>query len=331
MGVGAAEYDLFMAAVGYEERGRYISETLRPNARSRFAAAFADRHVHSFEENWSWFHEAGFAPEEVTDGAFPEWLRRALSSSVGEADGGSRYCFDVSSLSRYRIAVIVSELLAAAGERPIEATFVYSLARFSPPVQSDAPNVHVGPVIAGFAGWPREPDRPCSLLVGLGYEHDRALGAVEYVGDGEVWAFLPTSGSREYDKALGVANEILLGQVPHSRRIVYDVRQPYECYLKLESLTHYLVTRANPILFPFGPKIFSVCGLLVAAQYLPRVAVWRVSPGEGETPANRIANGWVVGLTIKLSTNDARIPASISTADMAPGVTRPLARADSAP
>src|SRR5947207_11718086 len=84
--------------------------------------------------------------------------------------------------------------------------FLYSLASFSEPPKSQPVNTHVGPISPPFAGWWTEPDRPTAAVVGLGYEEDKALGAVEHLQPGEVWVFTPQSVVAAYSPALDFAN-----------------------------------------------------------------------------------------------------------------------------
>ena len=61
----------------------------------------------------------------------------------------------------------------------VDISFLYALGKFSPPPSAQSLNAHVGPVLPAFAGWSMEPDTPPVAIIGLGYEEDRALGAVE--------------------------------------------------------------------------------------------------------------------------------------------------------
>jgi hypothetical protein len=145
-----------------------------------------------------------------------------------------------------------------------------------------------------------------SAVVGLGYEQDKALGAVEHLQPGEVWVFAPHSAVEEYSVALKKANQVLLDTVPSSHRLVYEVGQPFDCFVTLESLVDRLAEEANVILLPFGPKLFALCSLLVAWLHSD-VAVWRVSAGKGEMPQDRRASGYVYGLRVEFGAAGAQV------------------------
>jgi len=77
----------------------------------------------------------------------------------------------------------------------------------------------------------------------------------------------------------------------------YRVQDPFDCFAKVESLVYGLSQTRNPVLLPFGPKLFSLTSLLVALLY-PGLPVWRVSAERHEQPANRKASGLVYGLEV---------------------------------
>jgi hypothetical protein len=293
-------YDAFLACVGYEARSRFIAEVIRPEARRRVASIFSDRQVLSFDTNLSWYRSSGYELEEHDDEGYRAWVERVLARIFEEAGWEPRICVDISSLSRVRIAILVDSLFSFMSERSIEVDFLYSLASFSSPPASTEPNTHVGPVIPEFAGWTNAPERPPVAVVGLGYEEDRALGAVEHIQASFIWAFMPTSSISAYGPALESANRTLM-QLQGLRKIRYIVEQPFDCFLTLEAVTYGCLQEGNPILLPFGPKIFALNSVLVAGLH-PEVAVWRVSAGGQEPAAERVASGTVIGHRVMFRT-----------------------------
>ncbi|MEQ1844989.1 MAG: hypothetical protein ABL983_05360 [Nitrospira sp.] len=293
-------YTAFIAAVGYELRARYIAETYAPNANTRFAFAFPDRKVHHYTANYNWYVDAGYSVAEVTDESFAEWCKRVIGQSRQSDLTSQSLCIDISSLSRKRIAVLVDTLRRLDWVERVHVDFLYSLAEYSPPPDEIGPNTHVGPVLPSFAGWTTEPDRPAVAIVGLGYEEGKALGAVEHIQAAEVWAFEPVSPITQYSGDLEKANRTLLESIPRARRMTYPVSQPIDCFVILESLTNRLCQSSSPVLFPFGPKIFTLCALLVACLH-PGAAVWRVSSEVGGEAADRAPSPFIFGLSVEFS------------------------------
>jgi hypothetical protein len=292
-----ATYDLFVAAVGYERRARYVVQHLDPNAVHRVGIAFDDRQVLEYTRNYNLLVGRGYKVEVVPDRELERWLELQLNTHLAVGKEAVRVGVDISSFSRFRIAAIVESLrrFAAAKGRRCIAEFYYSVARFSKPPKKDGPNIAVGPVGASFAGWTTQPDLPLAAILGLGYEEDKALGAFEHVQASAMWIVKPISDDPKFDVAVKRANHRLLENTPAGRVLEYHVANLMECFGVIESLVFGLLRSYNVVLLPFGPKPLTLCSLLVAYAH-PSVAVWRVSAGGFEEPVNRRASGHVYGL-----------------------------------
>jgi hypothetical protein len=296
----SGRYDCYLAALGYERRCRQVSEFHRPQANALVASAFPDRKQFSYSENREWFLAAGYRVEEVVDENFPDWFLGILNNSRRIGASCYRLAIDISSLTRLRIATILDVLRGLGWGIVVEVDFIYNLAEFSPPPKNISPNVHVGPVCSSFAGWSKEPEQPPIAVLGLGYEESRALGALEHIQAGDYWVFKPQSDIGEYNRAMLEANSTLLESTPADRLFTYTVESPFDCFATLELLLSRLRSVGSPTLFPFGPKIFSLCGMLVACLY-EEVAVWRVSGGVLEQAANRFPTESFCGLKVLFS------------------------------
>lgn len=294
---GGDQYHVFLAAVGFETRARFIAERHGVSALHRWAAAFDDRQVLAYKENLDWFTDAGFRVSEVSDTAYYEWLKERMSALTSERRGPLRVCLDVSSLSRRRIASAIKAAEAASEHGALHLDVLYAPASYSPPSDAIVPNVSIGPIRPDFAGWSSEPDKSPVLIMGVGYEHDKAIGAVEYIEPAAIWVFEPTGHDPKYTKAIHDSNESLWRVVSPRCRIRYSITDPYGCFVSLESLTYGLIHDMRPILLPFGPKVFTVCCLLVGMVH-PQVSVWRVSSDNLEPAMDRVANGTIVGLRV---------------------------------
>ena len=281
-----AKYDLAIGAVGYEKRSRFFFEAVRPAAEIRIAAAFDMQQIFSFEENVTWFEQNDFEVNVVRDRDYSRWLASSLQRVVAQGKSQINVIADISSLSRVRIAHLISTLRDSPLEVELVLDVVYCLAKYVPPLSQLNPNSHVGPVTEAFAGWWSEPDRQLSAIVGLGYEQEKALGAVEYLEAQEVWVFEPKSVIRDYSKAIEVSNTGLLADIKEDHRFQYRIEDPFACLSNLRSLTLGLSARSNVVLLPFGPKIFALCSFIVGAS-LKDVAVWRVSAQNQEIAVDR--------------------------------------------
>jgi hypothetical protein len=188
-----------------------------------------DRHVLHYDENTKWYCRAGYEVQHPSDSEFELLWKQELKrlSAICETGQAIKICIDISSITRSRMALLVDGLRRHGAFAGNVVDFVYSLAEFSHPSENQPPNIHVGPVIPAFAGWWTEPDRATTVLVGLGYEQDKALGAVEHLQPGEVYVFAPESPVSEYAPIVQRANKILLQIVPSSHRMTYRIDQPF--------------------------------------------------------------------------------------------------------
>jgi hypothetical protein len=299
--LGRAPYDAVIAALGYEKRSAFIPTLLAPDTRERFACGFGVQHVLSYAENLRDLTEAGYDITEVQDREFRAWVVSILDQLASVSSVHASVAVDISSVSRLRLAILVDCIRTFVRIRRLKVDFLYAPAKYSPPAEDDSPNQHVGPVLPSYAGWTDEPEAPVTAVVGLGYEEDRALGAVERIDPDETWCFLPTSGEAEYTPALLRANEELIASVPEGRLLEYVVESPFDCFTRLESLAFRKSHSSRVVLIPFGPKSFTLCALLVAGVH-PEIAVWRVSAGARQVPVQREPTGLVVGISAEAVT-----------------------------
>lgn len=290
----AQPYDVVLCAVGYENRARNVAKQLSIRGRLQLAVGFPDRHVSGYSENRRWFETNEFTYIEVSDSEFGESVCRKAFSSTSKTQV-LRIAIDISSFNRTRLATIV-EWLSNSKEYCATAIahFYYSLASFSEPTHDPAVrNRHVGPVTPTFAGWSEDPMLPPYAVLGLGYENGKALGAIDHLEVSNALAFVPTSPVDEYLPALISANETLINTLGSDHVLRYRVHEPIRTFEMVESVVNGLLPNFNPILLPFGPKIFFVISLLVALLH-PECSVWRVSAGESESPSDRTASDHII-------------------------------------
>jgi hypothetical protein len=293
-----AYWDHFIGAVGYEHRSKYIAERYLSNIRSGVSLAFLEQKVLNYEKNLSWFQQNDFDVRRCGEDEFAEWVAKFWQDIASREHEGISICIDISSMSRLWIALIVGSLMKSDLRVPLKVDFLYARAKFSKPPDPDGPIVFAGPVSDWYAGWTDAPETPTSLVFGLGYEKDKAVGVTEYLEPSEVWAFIPTGHEKQYQDEIKRANKTLWGQLPRDHLIEYPVFQPFQCFVSLESLVSGSLRSARPVLVPFGPKTFTLCCLLVATRHYPDVSVWRVSSGAFGSPVDRVEDGTVVGLSV---------------------------------
>lgn len=303
----AFEYDLTISTLGYEARARYICEQGLANAKVKCAIAFDRDQSLEFESNRRCFERHSYAMEVVSDSEYRKHLKKLLGSLSDTASPTCRILFDISSLNRARLATAVLSFSEFGRSKPLDVDFVYALANYSPPLSNSYGwNVHVGPMIPEYAGAWDEPDRVTVGVLGLGYERDKVLGAVEFLQLADAWLFNPISVDSAYDEAVERANRTILRDVAGNRKIQYQVDQPMDCFSRLESLVRGLTQTVNIVVLPFGPKLFALSSILVADLYRS-VALWRVSAEGSRAMTDRVASGRILGLSVSFAPADPAV------------------------
>lgn len=187
-----------------------------------------------------------------------------------------KVAIDISCLSRSAISEIFSAIKILIPSKRVRLTIGYSLARFEKPSERQYPiNQKIAPIHPSFSGWSLDPGSPVDMIVGLGYENGKAIGAVEYLEPRKKWVFIPNSPELKFSKAVRSHNKNLLDSCSIDSVISYEVLNPIDNYFKLVSLLNRLTLDSKPILLPFGPKIFFAICLLVGICF-EDVAIWDV-------------------------------------------------------
>jgi hypothetical protein len=152
-----------------------------------------------------------------------------------------------------------------------------------------------------LVSWPTHPAASTSLIVGLGYEREKAEGACEYFDPNETWVFVPQSPILAYDEAVMTNNNDLIARAHRQKREqLYQVNNPSQTFGQLASLVSAIAKRENPVLLPFGPKIFFALALVVAAIY-PELGVWYVTGDSNSEGVDLHASDHLVGFRFEIS------------------------------
>lgn len=294
------DYDLLVAALGYESRAISVASELARFCRRCIAIGFSRNNEElSYPANKSWFIEnKAQVFDKIEDEDFADKLTSELAQVVSRSKVVSRIAIDISCLNRYRLACAFAILIPMLLERRILVDVWYSLASFQPPRVQPIRNEVVGPIHAEFAGWFSDPGRPLAMIAGLGYEQGKIMGATEYLQASRVIAFSPISPIAEYEGHVETANRTLLRELGERDVIRYLVSDPARTLAILDSSIRGLEETHNVVILPLGPKIFTVSALL-AQRYHSEASVWRVSSGRHDAPRDIKPSGHLYGLGIR--------------------------------
>lgn len=289
------EFDLMIYSIGYEARSRYVAQRYAPHCENVFGFIFPDCHELSFDENLDFARENGvvtFNDEHA--------LEKTLRDTYPDRDhfSGAKILVDVSSMSRTVVSAIVSRLLDSEYFDGAEIAFVYAVANFTEPSSFDFDFLNFEP-IGEFSGWTSAPEKPVAMVLGLGYEADHALGAVEYLDPSATFCFFPKGSDGRFADAVEKANEPLLSQLKPSRVVRYPVSDPLHTFSLLSSILQSMLANARFVLVPMGPKIFVALCLVCQRVFGEEVSVWRASGHSQSALKDVDAEGPLTGFWVR--------------------------------
>jgi hypothetical protein len=287
-----AHVDLVLASSGYEARARHVPlETRGLNARHRIALGFTERLVLDREKNDKILKEIGFEPKSANGDSGTE-VKQVLRQTIQSARHNVSIVIDYTSMTRVWYASALQFLkMMEGGPSSIDVYFTYAPSDYVDP-EPPKPNAHMNP-IAGFSHL-ELPERKTALIIGLGYEQERALGLADYLEAAQTYAFYtdPALDDKFVETVLQ-NNAPLIRRLGEDRLIKYPLADMQSTDAYLTSLCVGLRKSHRVVVAPLGPKPFVLLSLLVATK-LPSIDVWRVSPGEHGTPYNRLPLGQVL-------------------------------------
>lgn len=291
-------YDLIIFPVGYEERGTYIARRLGAKFQQSAAYVFPEGQVLSFAKNLTFATEIGATLFGATGAASLEEAAKSIQEASGVAY--KKVLIDISSFNRRQLAAATQTLLQSPMFGSSEIVFAYSLAEFREAPSQPARFVDFGP-ITGYEGWTAHPERPTVLVIGLGYDEDHALGAIEFLDPTATFCFVPIGADPRFGTAVLQNNKNVLELLKQRHVSEYRVLQPFHTIWELLTLVQDLLVDSRVVLVPMGPKIFcSIC--MLAKHHLgDEISVWRASghdlsalrdvPAAGQVCAYTVARG----------------------------------------
>jgi hypothetical protein len=299
--------DFFICCAGYEPRAKYICSRYSENLGKKFAFGYNRSLVLNYDDNIEALEKNGVEIfRDLDDAAFVSKLQSIveqiksgkLNTDKSKEQRILRVTVDISSFDRFRMAEIVRALTTLQNEvSSTKITYLYSIARFSPPSPTFAPNKVAGPIHQFFRGTLFNTTKPLALVAGLGYEQNKVLGAAEYLTASKIVTLKPKSAQTEFGEWVDRANKALFAEVHSNDQHEYHIANPYQTLAKLDSIIRGLKSEYNVVMLPLGPKLFTL-SCLFAQKLNPSTSVWRVSPAENTIPANITEWGPVYGMTV---------------------------------
>lgn len=301
--VSEKEFDLGIGVIGFEVRSSYAPVMFGESCKRRLALRYLTQQVRGFVRNEQAFKVQDFIIKDLAVGAEHISAERTVTEELSLIDSFSspKIIVDISSMSRGVLAGVLAAVMSSPHKK-VEISFTYSVAEYEKPPSEYPPLLEFGAVHPFFGGAPLDPDKPTALVIGVGYEADRAISAFSQIDPEQTWVLLPASPDRRYNDAVARANRHLLTLSGNTRPIRFDVTDPVFLFEKLRALISGIRLDHRVVLIPSGPKIAALVSLLVAMDLHPDISVWRISSGPLEPIFHRRPTGKVVMLNVELQT-----------------------------
>jgi hypothetical protein len=291
-------FELGIFGLGYESRSVSAFEKYKSLIDNNIAVGY-DTHTNClhYQSNKTQF---GVGCEDVFEGN-----NTKVFSKVHEFINTKDYItpinclIDITVMSRHRLATLICFLI---DNLPLRSTItiVYSLSSFVEPPEGVSPIRVVGEITEQLSGNLGNLSLPSSLVIGLGYEKDKALGVYNYLDSTYTFLFVPKSSEERFEAEVMKNNDSLFRSTPKSNIFYYDVSAPYSTYLDLKSLILDISDFSRPLLIPLGPKILSALSVIIGKELHPELPVWRASSEYNEVPTERPSSGTEISFTIDI-------------------------------
>lgn len=308
----SSTYDFLVVVHGYEPRSADVARRVGGSADRKIALAYDAPGLFAFDENGRLLRSMGFTllPAELSS---VQLIAAEIRGAA--ADRHVEVGIDISSMSRALLAPLLIALENVSESVSFAVDFWYMPPMFDASVHPTAAIETAELLHPRFAGLAADPLKPVAAIVGVGYEPNLGLGVSEYLDVASVYAFVPFGHDTQFDQATEEANRSLfLGETP-CRRAEYDLTDPYDLYVRLESLMYGLARTNRVAVVPLGPKIFSLCSILAAMQSDSPAAIWRFSSGQAAAAPHR-SGGEPIKLRVVTTGGSRRPPDNGATAGL---------------
>lgn len=283
------EFDCLICSSGFEERATHVSKSVEFKVNKKIVIGFKNHETEGYRKsNDAYYNSNGF--ELLLENADEsDKILSILNSLVKSTKGGGiKIAIDYSSMTRVWYSAILYFFDTLNYNSNVDLFFFYSYSKFAKPLNSDVRNIHIGP-IKNYS-FLSIPDKPTALIIGLGYEKERAFGLTEYF-DAETYLFVADkSKGVEFYNAVQKANLALLSSAKPENIFEYSLQHLNHSESLLYAVCKSLRSDYRLVLAPTGPKPFSLLCLITSIR-LKNIDVWRISAGHFSKPSRKEPEG----------------------------------------
>ena len=287
------EFDIIICASGYERRATHFLNVLKysqvTNAK-KICFAFKDRIELSRERNDIIFKKRGFSFIEIASNKIEYFSIKFHELFKVIRKKRIKIFFDYSCMTSIMYAAILKyfkdfcDLFEQAS-----IMFSYTQANYTKPQKNNS--IYLNYPIPLFNPI-QATDKKIALIMGLGYEENKALGLYEYFQNDkdDIYLFITGGSSQEFYKEVKKNNQKLLNITNEQNVLYYDLDNISHLISTLDSLANYLIsTDYRVVIAPIGPKVFTLCSMLVNLNH-KEITTYRLSDGEKGKSMDKEAN-----------------------------------------
>lgn len=291
--------DVLIVASGYEPRCTHLFNKVQEKGvlPKTFVFSFSNKKNETHRKNDQAYSENNCTVLDIdgdSDTKVKELLKTILFEN--ELNENLNIYVDISSMTRIWYASILSYLNLLEKKINITVTFFYSISKFMHPQNSQLHNIHVLPV-QDFSNL-SIPDKPTALVIGLGYEKNRAFGLRESLDAEELYLFCTDqNSSKDYYAEVLTQNREMLSKTNVNNIIYYPLKDLKYTESLLTDICKRVTEKFRIIIAPCGPKLFTLLSFIIAT-YIEDIDVWRISAGDEAEPTEKIASGEIIAFKL---------------------------------
>lgn len=285
--------DYFICSSGFESRGPYfylLNESKLVGSR-KICFRFPDRKELSRPANDKTFEEHKFEFIDITSQSIEDYLILYHSLFISTTSKVINVVVDFSCMTTTIYASLLKYFFSLT-DTFIEASiyFSYTTALFAEPSTTE-PLVYNHPI--SIFDTLQTTDKKIALIIGLGFEKDRALGLCQYFDNDKddiyLFATIKTPTNKYFDSVI-MSNQELFKSVSPENIIYYDLDNVTHLISTFDSLVNYLInSNTRVVIAPIGPKQFTLVSLLINLFH-NEVTTYRFSHGDKGKPIDRKAD-----------------------------------------
>jgi hypothetical protein len=300
---------ILIASCGYELRSSQFARAEKLDSYDKiFIIDYASEGIHSYDRNKADLLD--LLPSSRTTWIVSSHLNKLLNALAPSVSSPVFLDVDCSSMDRSTLAIVLANVKTSSDNFE-SLNMIYFPQTYSAPALNLETVSRFGPIARQFSGSSRSSSERMCLVMGVGYEFGKAIGAQDYLEPDELYAFYPTGTDPEFEKAILKANSNFDFVGDMEKVITYPLLDPTALLDNLLTLIDFKRQSHRVMLLPMGPKIFAALCLVVALRFHPDVRVWRYST---EDPSkSHVKEAYPSGERVSFDVLKAMAPGKAST------------------